>query len=208
MKLKSSVCKFCKKIAKKLYLKGAKCHSPKCPVEVNFTKKLKKGIYTPESRESDRKISRFGLEMGEKRKLLLHYDLTNTTLFRIFVLSDRNTGLTSENIFRNLEMLLESVLVRSGLCLAFGEACQLISHGFVKVNGKRVDIRTFITNKDDIITFDRKLRMQGSPARWLEVTEDREGNVDKIQVMSFPLRMDYPITVDFQRVVDFYQRRY
>src|SRR5690348_5081932 len=190
----------------KLFLKGAKCFSDKCPVE--------KRNFAPGQHGKDRKakIVGYGLQLREKQKAKRIY-FTQVGQFRnYFEKAVRHKGVTGEMLLQQLERRLDSVIYRMGFGISRRQARQLVRHGHVAVNGRKVNIPSFAVSVGDEIAIrdnSRKLTMleqardftsHQPAANWLEV--DRENL--KGRVTALPKREDINSPVNEQLIVELY----
>src|SRR5690242_16501670 len=192
----------------KLFLKGPKCFTDKCPVE--------KRNFGPELHGKDRKakIVGYGLQLREKQKAKRIY-FSNEGQFRnCYEKASAKTGVTGELLLQQLERRLDSVVFRLGFGTARRQARQLVRHGHVFVNGKKVNIPSYQVNVGDEITIkesSKKLTVlesakefsshQNSPA-WLEIDRDNF----KGKVLSLPKREDIQQPVNEQLIVELYSK--
>ena len=132
------VCRLCRREGVKLYLKGDKCYSRKCPVE--------KRPFPPGQHgqgRTQRKLSDYGVQLREKQKMRRIYGVREGQ-FRIYVSEAvRRPGVTGENLLQELEVRLDNVVYRMGLSTSRHQARQFVSHGHIVVNGKRVNIPSY-----------------------------------------------------------------
>ena len=131
------VCRLCRVEGTKLYLKGDRCHTDKCAIE--------RRNYAPGQHGQRRtKRSDFGLQLREKQKVRRIYGLLERQFRGYFVKAERQRGVTGENLLILIERRLDNVVYRLGLCSSRSEARQYVRHGHFSVNGRRVDIPSFL----------------------------------------------------------------
>ena len=129
-------CKRCRREKMKLFLKGSKCDSPKCPFE--------KRPYPPGQHGRGRtKESEYLLQLREKQKAVRMYGVLEKQFGNYFVEANRQSGKTGDNLLRILELRLDNVVFRAGFAKSRDMARQLVNHGHFTVNGKKVDIPSF-----------------------------------------------------------------
>lgn len=200
------VCKLCRREEIKLYLKGAKCLSPKCPVETR--------AYPPGQHGQGRrkKISDYGHQLREKQRIRRYYSIYEKQFHSYFVEAVRRRGVTGEGMLQQLELRLDNVVFRSGLVASRATARQLITHRHFSVDGQIVNVPSFQVKPGMAIEVRVKARnaevfTAGGTVRrapsWLSV--DTEGK--RIQVLSVPARgeMELP-DVHEQLIVEYYSR--
>lgn len=140
-----SKCELCRREGTKLFLKGARCESPKCA--------FNRRDYPPGMHPFRRgKQSEYSIRLREKQRCKRYFGLREAQFRRFFDLANRMTGNTGENLFRLLECRLDNVLFRMGLASSRKQARQLIVHGNVFVNGKRLNRPSYVVSANDVIT--------------------------------------------------------
>src|SRR5205814_6570621 len=137
-------CKLCRREKMKLFLKGAKCDSPKCPIELR--------PYPPGEHGRNRpKESEYLLQIREKQKARRVYGILERQFHNYYEEATRKRGKTGENLLQILESRLDNVVYRAGFAKSRDMARQLVSHGHIVVNGKKVDIASYRVREHDII---------------------------------------------------------
>jgi small subunit ribosomal protein S4 len=202
-----SVCKLCRRENTKLFLKAERCFTDKCSFE--------RRPYPPGQHGQARlKFSEFALQLREKQKLRRFYGLEEKGFRRLFTLADRMTGNTGEVFLGLLEMRLDNVVYLLGAGCSRKHARQMVTHGHVRVNGKRVTIPSYILEVGDKVTISDRVK-EAVPVQlgiasakrrelpaWLEVNHDKVEAVVKAK----PLRTDVTVPVEERLVVEFYSR--
>jgi len=202
-----AVCRLCRREREKLYLKGDRCFSDKCGVV--------RHAYPPgEHGQARQKFSEFGIQLREKQKARRIYGVMEKQFRRYVREADRRKGVTGELLLQLLESRLDNVVYRLGLARSRAEARQLINHGHFEVNGRKVDIPSYLTRVGDEIAVreNRKDKpvfkeifeareQQGTP-EWLEV--DREKMTGKILRIPQRDEIDSPVTEHL--IVELYSR--
>lgn len=205
---KDAVCRLCRREGMKLFLKGPKCFTDKCPVE--------KRNFAPGQHGKDRKakVVGYGLQLREKQKAKRMYFTQEGQFRNYFEKAVRSKGVTGELLLQQLERRLDSVIYRLGFGISRRQARQLVRHGHVAVNGRKVNIPSYQVNVGDEITIreaSRKLVVleqakefaahQTAPT-WLEI--DRENY--KARVLDLPKREDIQLPVNEQLIVELYSK--
>ncbi len=203
------VCRLCRRHGEKLFLKGERCYTPKCPLERRYA--------TPGHRAHSRrprKLSEYGLRLLEKQKAKRIYGVLERQFRRYFEMAQRLPGLTGENLLRILERRLDSVIYRIGFAESRPQARQLVRHGHFRVNGRRVDIPSYLVKPGDVISWkegeEKHFPYQSAAQRvnevkvpsWLSL--DQEKLVAK--VLGEPTREDIGFTINEQLIVEYYAR--
>ena len=206
---KDAVCRLCRREGMKLFLKGAKCFSDKCPIE--------KRNFAPGQHGKDRKakIVGYGLQLREKQKAKRIYFTQEAQFRNYFEKAERAKGPTGENLIIMLERRLDNVVWRAGLASSRSQARQLVLHGHVRISGKKVNIPSYQVNVGEEIAIKEKMHQnamvmearnvaqsQGS-VPWLE--QDREQF--KAKVVALPRRDDVQTPpINEQLIVELYSK--
>jgi len=198
------VCRLCRRERMKLFLKGPKCDTMKCPIE--------RKPYPPGEHGRGRiRESEYMLQLREKQKARRIYGVLEKQFRNLYAEAARQKGITGENLLRMLEQRLDNVVFRAGYASSRNQSRQWVRHGHVLVNGKRVTIPSFMVRKDDVVemapksrdmivlrhnldTIDRQVPM------WLDVTDG------KTTVRDLPLRDQIDIPVREQLIVELYSK--
>lgn len=200
-------CRLCRREGMKLFLKGEKCLTPKCIFEHRD--------YPPGMHNWRRgKVSDFGLQLREKQKVKRYYGLLEKQFRRFFDEATRTTGNTGENLLVMLESRLDNVLRRLNWAYSATDARQMILHGHVKVNGRKVDRPAYLVEAGDIIT----LKDSEKSRNMVQVRLGRANKTDvpswlasdesklEASVTSRPVRDEIPVEIQEQLVVEFCSR--
>jgi small subunit ribosomal protein S4 len=200
-------CKRCRREKTKLFLKGSKCESPKCPIENR--------PYPPGEHGRGRsKDSEYLLQMREKQKCARIYGVLEKQFRGYYEEASSKTGRTGENLLRILESRLDNVVYRSGFAASRDQARQFVRHGHFLVNGKRVDIPSYRVSENDIVEVAEKSREldpfiiaravagEKTVPAWLEVLPSRL----RVLVHSLPVRQVIDTQVQEQLIVEFYSK--
>jgi len=200
-------CKRCRREKTKLFLKGSKCDSPKCPIEIR--------PYPPgEHGRARTKESEYLLQMREKQKAARIYGVLEKQFRGYYEEANRKTGKTGENLLRILESRLDNVIYRAGFAKSRDMARQLVRHGHIVVNGNKVDIPSYRVSENDIVEVRAKsLEMtpfivaraetgERTVPAWLEVIPNRM----RILVHGLPARAVIDTQVQEQLIVELYSK--
>lgn len=205
---KDAVCRLCRREGMKLFLKGQKCFTDKCAIE--------KRNFAPGQHGKDRKakIVGYGLQLREKQKTKRIYFTQENQFRNYFENAARSQGVTGERLLQQLERRLDNVVYRMGLAVARRQARQLVRHGHIAVNGRKVNIPSFQVSVGDEITIregSRKLVIleiakdfashQTAP-NWLEINRDAYS----ARVTALPKREDINLPVNEQLIVELYSK--
>lgn len=200
-----SVCRFCRREGQKLFLKGHRCYTEKCGFE--------RRAYPPGQHGQRRtKVTDYGVQLREKQKVRRSYGLLEKQFKQTFVRATRMRGVAGENLLALLELRLDSVVYRSGFGLSLSHARQLVNHGHVAVNGRKVDIPSYTVRSGDRIEIrDRSKKndsIQSALAAGREIPEwlsvDRDGLSSS--VTRLPAREDIKMPFNEQLIVELYSK--
>lgn len=200
------VCRLCRREGLKLYLKGDKCFTDKCPVS--------KRNYAPgQHGQSRKKVTEYGLQLREKQKVKRFYGINESQMARYFDVADKMQGITGENLLHLLETRLDNAVYRLGFAQSRAEARQLVTHGHFIVNGHKTDIPSFKVTQGDVIQVKEKSR---TSEKMKSMVENHNGtqvpwvNVDlealKGTIVAEPTRDDIDIPVEEHLIVELYSK--
>ncbi len=203
-----AVCRLCRREGTKLFLKGTKCMSDRCPVE--------KRNFPPGQHGKDRKakIVGYGLQLHEKQKAKRIYFTLEGQFREYYEKANRATGVTGELLIQQLERRLDNVAYRLGFAISRRQARQVVRHGHVQVNGRKVNIPSFQVNVGDeiairdeakkhvIIEQGTQYAAQNPVPVWLEANfEGMSG-----RVLALPGRKDVNLPINEQLIVELYSK--
>ena len=202
-----AVCRLCRREGKKLFLKGERCYSDKCSVGIR--------AYAPgQHGQGRKKSSEYGLQLRAKQTARRFYGVQENQFHHYFEIAERKQGITGDNLLRILESRLDNVVYRVGFASSRAEARQLVGHGHFEVNGKRVDIASYLLKAGDVVSICEKARgldkikavVEANSARpvpqWIDL--DREALSAK--VINLPTREQIEAPVEEQLIVEFYSK--
>jgi small subunit ribosomal protein S4 len=200
-------CKLCRREKVKLFLKGSKCDSPKCPIEIR--------PYPPGEHGRNRsKDSEYLLQIREKQKARRIYGVLEKQFQGYYVEAAGKSGRTGETLLQILESRLDNVVYRAGFAPSRDAARQLVKHGHIVVNGHRVDIPSFRVSENDVIEVAQKsleltpmviaraVAGERTVPAWLEVAPDQM----RIMVHTLPGRAQIDTQVQEQLIVEYYSK--
>ncbi|MEJ2732735.1 MAG: 30S ribosomal protein S4 [Anaerolineae bacterium] len=207
---KDAVCKQCRREGEKLFLKGERCLSPKCAVE---RRPYPPGLHGRQS-QYRRKVSDYGLQLRAKQKARRVYGVLERQFRRYFREAERRRGLTGTNLLVILESRLDNVVYRLGFAASRPQARQLVRHGHFEVNGRKVNIPSYLVQPGDVVGVRTASR---SKAIFKEIALDLEHRAapewlsrDDItmsgRVMGQPEREDIDVSINEQLIVEYYSR--
>ncbi|HZQ76209.1 MAG TPA: 30S ribosomal protein S4 [Acidimicrobiia bacterium] len=201
------VCRLCRREKMKLFLKGPKCDSMKCPIE--------RRPYPPGEHGRGRiRESEYMIQLREKQKARRIYGVLEKQFRRLYEEATRQKGITGENLLRMLETRLDNVAYRAMFGSSRNQARQLVRHGHVSVNGKRVTIPSYQVRKGDVVELRPKAQnmiviqhnldtLDRTVPPWLEVDG---GGRTKVTVRDLPMREHIDVPVREQLIVELYSK--
>ena len=208
------VCRLCRRERTKLFLKGERCFSLKCPVSEAVTDRHSRA-YPPgeHGRDRMRQGSEYLAQLREKQKARRIYGILEKQFRNLYEEADRLPGITGENLLRMLEMRLDNVAFRAGWGASRAQARQFVGHGHVLVNAKRVTIPSFRVRKGDRVTLAQSSRevfvvrrnmdtLDRQRPPWLEGSDSGF----TVEVLNPPLRDHIDEPVQEQLIVEYYSK--
>ena len=204
---KDEQCRICRREGQKLFLKGSRCYSDKCSIS--------RRNYAPGQHGQKRaKLSEYGTQLREKQKTKSYYGVGEKQFRGYFEMASNKKGITGDNLLQILESRLDNVVYRLGFGVSRPQARQLVTHGNIEVNGKKVDIASYLVKPGDVIAI-REVRrdnpvvkenMEANSVRplpeWLEI--DREKMSGK--VIRLANREDIDLPVEEHLIVELYSK--
>jgi len=204
---RGSVCRLCRRENMKLFLKGDRCYSDKCSFD--------RRSYAPGQHGQRRsKFSDYGIQLREKQKVRRIYGISEKQFRIIFKKADQKKGITGTNLLQALECRLDNVVYRLGFVNSRTQGRHFVRHGHFLVNGRKVDIPSFLVKKDDVVEIREKSKKvqfvqdavdavvrRGVP-QWLDL--DKENM--KARVVNLPVREDITLPIQEQLIVELYSK--
>ena len=204
---KDEQCRICRREGQKLFLKGSRCYSDKCSIS--------RRNYAPgQHGQKKAKLSEYGTQLREKQKTRSFYGVGEKQFRGYFEMASNKKGITGDNLLQILESRLDNVVYRLGFGTSRAQARQLVNHGHFEVNGKKVDIPSYLIKAGDVITV-REIKKDNKTIKEnLEVNAARpvpewlEKDADKMQgkVLRLASREDVDIPVEEHLIVELYSK--
>jgi len=204
---KDEQCRRCRREGQKLFLKGERCYSDKCSIS--------RRNYAPGQHGQKRaKLSEYGTQLREKQKTKSYYGVGEKQFRGYFEMASNKKGVTGENLLQILESRLDNVVYRLGFGVSRTQARQLVNHGQFEVNGKKVDIPSYLVKAGDVITVREikkdnatiKANVEANAARpvpaWLELNNETLSG----KVVRLASREDVDIPVEEHLIVELYSK--
>ena len=204
---KDEQCRICRREGQKLFLKGSRCYSDKCSIS--------RRNYAPGQHGQKRaKLSEYGTQLREKQKTKSYYGVGEKQFRGYFQMASNKKGVTGDNLLQILESRLDNVVYRLGFGASRAQARQLVNHGQFEVNGKKVDIPSYLVKAGDVITVREnkkengaiKANIEANSARpvpaWLELNNETLSG----KVVRLASREDVDIPVEEHLIVELYSK--
>ena len=202
-----AVCRLCRREGQKLFLKGDRCYTDKCAAD--------RRPYPPGQHGQGRtKTSEYGLQLREKQKAKRYYGVLERQFRGYFDMASKRKGKTGENLLSILETRLDNTIYRLGFAMSRAEARQLVLHGHFLVNGRKVNIPSFLVKPGMIISLKEKshnldklkmvidANLSRVPPKWLEY----DPNALIAKVSTTPTREDIDFPIEEQLIVELYSK--
>jgi len=200
-------CRLCRREGQKLFLKGERCYGGKCA--------LSRRAYAPgQHGAAKKKLSEYGVQLREKQKTKRFYGILESQFRKYFEIADSKKGITGEVLLQLLETRFDNVVYRMGFGTTRAESRQLVTHGHFEINGKRVNIPSYLTKVGEAIEVCEKSRksprfkeildITGSKVvpKWIEVDQENL----KGRVVALPAREDVDLPVQEHLIVELYSK--
>jgi small subunit ribosomal protein S4 len=201
-------CRHCRREGEKLFLKGEKCFTDKCPVE--------RRAYAPgqHGQKSGARMSDYGKQLREKQKVRHIYGLLERQFRKTYAEASRSKGVTGERLLQLLESRLDTVVYRMGFGASRAEARQIVRHNAILVNGRRVNIPSYQVRPGDVVEVATKakeqLRMkaaaEAAASRGIPEWMDVDSKGLKGTFKNLPVRADLPQTINESLIIELYSK--
>lgn len=202
-----AVCKLCRREGKKLFLKGERCYTAKCALE--------RRSYAPgQHGQGRKKSSEYGIQLRTKQTARRYYGINESQFAKYFEMAEKQTGMTGENLLRICESRLDNIVYLLGWASSRAEARQLVTHGHFEINGKKVNIPSYLCKAGEVVSVNKKSLdseklkavIEANGARpvpaWLE--KDAENN--KAKIVALPERDQILVPVEEHFIVEYYSK--
>ena len=202
-----AVCRLCRREGQKLFLKGERCYSGKCSVD--------RRAYAPgQHGQGRKKVSEYGLQLRTKQKARRYYGVLEKQFYHYFEMAERKAGVTGENLLSILESRLDNVVYRLGWASSRAEARQLVVHNHYTVNGRKVNIPSYLVKAGDVVAVCEKYRsnekmkgvIEANAARpkpaWLDLDKDKL----EAKILNLPTRDQIDTPVEEHLIVELYSK--
>ncbi len=202
-----AVCKLCRREGKKLFLKGDRCYTGKCAVD--------RRSYAPgQHGQGRKKTSEYGMQLRAKQQARRFYGIQEGQFHKYFLMAERKQGMTGENLLRICESRLDNVVYLLGWASSRAEARQLTTHGHYLVNGKKVNIPSYLLKAGDVVSICEKSRdsvkikavLEANASRPVPEWLDKNGDDLTAKVVKLPDREQIEVPVEEHLIVEFYSK--
>ena len=198
-------CRQCRREGAKLFLKGEKCTTKKCPLE-------RRPFVPGQHGQGRKKVTQYGTQLREKQKVKRAYGILEKQFKAYYVEAERMKGVVGENLLSLIERRLDNVVYRMGIGSSRNESRQIVNHGHITVNGRKVDIPSFSVKAGDIIEVKENKRdlemfkalkgMKVVMPKWLEFNPDTL----KGKILALPKREDIDMNISEHLIIELYSR--
>ena len=202
-----AVCRLCRREGQKLFLKGERCYTDKCGIT--------RRAYAPgQHGQGRKKLSGYGLQLREKQKARRYYGVLEGQFRHYFELANKKAGVTGENLLAILESRLDNVVYRLGFGTSRPEARQLVRHGHFTVNGKKVNIPSYLVKVGDVIAIKEESKSSEKIKNVIEITASRvipkwldlDNNTLTGKVVAVAEREDIDLPLEEHLIVELYSK--
>lgn len=202
-----AVCRLCRREGAKLFLKGQRCYTDKCA--------LARRAYAPGQHGQNRKkVSEYGLQLRAKQTAKRYYGVLESQFAKYFEMAEKKTGVTGENLLQILESRLDNVVYRLGWASSRAEARQLVLHRHFSVNGRTVNIPSYLVKAGDVVAVREdskqspkfKLIFEVNGGRPVPAWLDLNTNTYEAKIINLPARADIDLEVEETLIVELYSK--
>ena len=203
-----AVCRLCRREGQKLFLKGDRCYTDKCAID---RRSFPPGDH---GNARNKKASEYGLQLREKQKARRYYGVLESQFRKYFEMANKRKGITGENLLSILETRLDNVVYRLGFAMSRAEARQLVRHAHFTINGKKVNIPSYLVKPGEVVSIKESSRgldkIKASletnssriPPKWLELDKTKL----EAKVIALPLREDIDLPIEEHLIVELYSK--
>lgn len=201
------VCRLCRREGRKLFLKGERCYTDRCAV-------TRRNFPPGQHGQGRKKISEYGLQLRAKQMAKRFYGVQESQFHKYYEMAERQAGMTGENLLRLLERRLDNIVYRLGFANSRASARQMVTHGFFTVNGRKVNIPSYLCKAGDVIAVKESRRDNAMVKQVVEDNESRpvpqwldvdRGNLQGT-VTQLPNREDIDLEVEETLIVELYSK--
>ena len=201
------VCKLCRREGKKLFLKGERCYTGKCALD--------RRAYAPgQHGQSRKKSSEYGIQLRAKQQARRYYGIPEGQFYKYFLMAERRQGVTGENLLRICESRLDNIVYQLGWANSRADARQLVVHGHFQVNGKKVDVPSYLTRVGEVVSIKDKSKdsakikevLEANASRPVPAWLDKNADACEAKIVKMPEREEIAVPVEEHLIVEFYSK--
>ena len=202
-----AVCKLCRREGKKLFLKGDRCYTGKCALE--------RRSYAPGQHGQNRKkVSEYGLQLRAKQTAKRYYGIQEGQFHKYFLMAEKRQGVAGENLLRICESRLDNVVYLLGWASSRAEERQLVIHAHFRVNGKKVDVPSYLLKVGDVVSVKDNSKdsvkikevLEANASRPVPAWLDKDAENLSAKVAKLPDREEIAVPVEEHLIVEFYSK--
>lgn len=200
-------CKLCRREGKKLFLKGDRCYTSKCAID--------RRSYAPGQHGQNRKkISGYGMQLRAKQSARRYYGISESQFHKYFLMADRKAGVTGTNLLQICESRLDNVVYEAGFASSRAQARQFVNHAHFTVNGKKVDIPSYLLSAGDVVAVRERSKstdefkgiVEANGSRPVPVWMDKNADAMEVKIIRAPEREEIATPVEEHLIVEFYSK--
>ncbi|MEG0320626.1 MAG: 30S ribosomal protein S4 [Oscillospiraceae bacterium] len=203
-----AVCRQCRREGQKLFLKGDRCYTDKCAFD---RRPFAPGMH---GQGRNKKVSEYGMQLREKQKARRYYGVLESQFHKYYLMASARKGVTGENLLSILESRLDNVVYRLGFAMSRPEARQLVNHGHFTINGKKVDIPSYLVKPGEVVALKETSRSMDKFKSAMESNGSRQApkwlDFDKTnlsaKVVALPQREDIDLPIAEHLIVELYSK--
>ena len=204
---KDEQCRICRREGQKLFLKGSRCYSEKCSI-------ARRNYGPGEHGQKRNKLSEYGTQLREKQKTKMYYGVGEKQFRKYFEMASNKKGITGEELLTILESRLDNVVYRLGFASSRAQARQFVNHGQFEVNGKKVNIPSYLVKAGDVITVREskkdnstlKMNIEETAARPVPAWLERDSEKLSGKVIRLSAREDIDLPIEEHLIVELYSK--
>ena len=200
-------CKLCRREGKKLFLKGDRCYTSKCAID--------RRSYAPGQHGQNRKkISGYGMQLRAKQSARRYYGVSESQFHKYFLMADRKAGVTGTNLLQICESRLDNVVYEAGFASSRAQARQFVNHAHFTVNGKKVDIPSYLLSAGDVVAVRERSKstdefkgiVEANASRPAPIWMEKNADAMEVKVLRAPEREEIATPVEEHLIVEFYSK--
>ncbi len=201
------VCKLCRREGKKLFLKGDRCYTGKCAID--------RRSYAPGQHGQNRKkTSEYGMQLRAKQSARRYYGISESQFHKYFLMAERKAGVTGTNLLQLCESRLDNVVYEAGMASSRAQARQLVNHAHFTVNGRKVDIPSYLLSSGDVVAVRERSKTtdefkgiaEANASRPVPAWMEKNADAMEAKILRAPEREEIETPVEEHLIVEFYSK--